>query len=125
MNGRGGPVHFTAVYPDLIATLQPRRTEQPMTTDEPLDPTLTGLGTTIADRYVITGQVGTFGDGSPCDHPSASRIGDRCRCIVCTRCGRHTGNSHQGHYWAYCHATKTTRDFHLCCPGNCELEAQP
>ncbi len=31
MTTRGGPVHFTAVYPDLIATLQPRRTEQDVT----------------------------------------------------------------------------------------------
>ncbi len=29
MTTRGGPpVHFTAVYPDLYAALQPRRTEQ-------------------------------------------------------------------------------------------------
>lgn len=97
-----------------------------MTTDQPMDPTLAGFGTEIAGRYVVTGHVGTFGGNSPCDHPSASRIGDRCRCIVCSRCGRHTGNAHQGHYWAHCKVTKTRREFHLCCPdGNCELETQP
>ena len=46
-----------------------------------------------------------------------------CRCIVCGRCQRHTGNSHQGHYWKYCTVTKDLRDFHFCCPEDCELEA--
>ena len=45
-----------------------------------------------------------------------------CRCLVCSRCKRHTGNANQGHYWAYCKITKTDRDFHFCCPDNCELE---
>lgn len=45
-----------------------------------------------------------------------------CRCLVCGRCEKHTGNSNQGHYWAYCKVTKSRRDFHFCCPGNCELE---
>lgn len=45
-----------------------------------------------------------------------------CRCVVCAHCGKHTGNSNQGHYWAYCKVTKTKRDFHFCCPDNCELE---
>lgn len=60
----------------------------------------------------------------PCDHPTATfdiRTG-KCRCIICARCGKHTGNSHQGHYWAYCKATGEMRDFHFCCPGDCELE---
>lgn len=46
-----------------------------------------------------------------------------CRCIVCGRCGHHTGNSHQGHYWSFCAVTRTQREFHFCCPGNCQLEA--
>lgn len=96
-----------------------------MHSDEPFDPTLTGFGTTIADRYIVTAHVGTFGGGSPCDHPDASFIGDRCRCIVCSRCGRHTGNAHQGHLWGYCKVTKTIREPHLCCPDNCELETTP
>ena len=46
-----------------------------------------------------------------------------CRCLVCGRCNRHTGNSTQGHYWAYCKATRSLRDFHFCCPDDCELES--
>lgn len=42
---------------------------------------------------------------------------------LCARCGEHTGNNHQGHYWRWCKVTGTLRDFHMCCPGNCELEA--
>lgn len=45
-----------------------------------------------------------------------------CRCIVCGRCERHTGNSHQGHYWKWCKVTGGMREFHFCCPDNCELE---
>lgn len=48
-----------------------------------------------------------------------------CRCLVCGRCKRHTGNSTQGHYWGYCKVTKTVRDFHFCCPDDCELEVAP
>ena len=44
-----------------------------------------------------------------------------CRCVICTRCQRHTGNSTQGHFWAWCSVTKTERAFHFCCPGNCQL----
>ena len=71
-----------------------------------------------------------------------------CRCVVCPRCGHHTGNSHQGHYWRSCKVLakrvrsgltqgetldvgefmrRTSRQFHFCC-GNefgCELEAAP
>lgn len=51
--------------------------------------------------------------------------------MLCARCGRHTGNNHQGHYWGLCKvlvaAGKTGKDaireLHFCCPGNCELEA--
>lgn len=46
-----------------------------------------------------------------------------CRCMVCGRCGRHTGNSHQGHYWSACTVTGSIREPHFCCPGDCELEA--
>jgi len=61
---------------------------------------------------------------SHCGHPSAAfdpRTGD-CNCLVCARCGRHTGNTVQGHYWAYCTAGQCMRRFHFCCPGNCALE---
>jgi hypothetical protein len=47
-----------------------------------------------------------------------------CRCMVCGRCNHHTGNSNQGHYWAHCKVTRTIRDFHFCCPGDCELEVE-
>lgn len=51
-----------------------------------------------------------------------SYVDGRCRCIVCARCGHHTGNSTQGHFRAYCKATRTMRGRHQCCPDNCELE---
>lgn len=44
-----------------------------------------------------------------------------CRCLVCARCGHHTGNTHQGHHWGYCGITKTVREPHFCCPNDCEL----
>lgn len=61
-----------------------------------------------------------------CDHPSATidTLTGLCRCIVCARCGQHTGNSNQGHYWAWCSVVRHNRDFHFCCPGDCELEAR-
>ena len=89
--------------------------------------------------------------GSACDAgPAAStmQMADGttvCRCVVCPRCGHHTENSHQGHYWQTCKVLsarvraglapgetlevtefmrRTSREFHLCC-GNefgCELE---
>lgn len=46
-----------------------------------------------------------------------------CRCIVCSRCGHHTGNSNQGHYWAWCKVSAQREGFHHCCPGNCEINA--
>jgi hypothetical protein len=45
-----------------------------------------------------------------------------CRCMICPRCGHHTGNSTQGHYWSWCKVTMTMRGHHLCCPGDCALE---
>lgn len=42
--------------------------------------------------------------------------------MLCARCGQHTGNNHQGHYWALCSVTRSIRDFHFCCPDDCELE---
>lgn len=41
--------------------------------------------------------------------------------LVCERCGRPTGNEHQGHYFSTCSVTMTEAGFHFCCPGNCEL----
>ena len=45
-----------------------------------------------------------------------------CRCMVCARCNKHTGNTHQGHFWSYCSVTHSLRDFHFCCTDDCELE---
>lgn len=74
--------------------------------------------------------------------------GSGCRCIVCGRCGHHTGNAHQGHYWRLCKVLlgrardslppgetlsldelhkRALREFHFCCPDpefGCELEAE-
>ncbi len=72
----------------------------------------------------IEGVVGW--DGRPCDADAPSAYSDGnggyvCRCVVCARCGHHTGNSHQGRYWAWCRVTGTRRELHLCCPGDCDL----
>ena len=65
-----------------------------------------------------------------CDYPAPSIYLNEegtyeCRCLVCARCGKHTGNSMQGHYWAICKVTKTLREFHFCCEDSCELEDAP
>ena len=63
-----------------------------------------------------------------CDFPNPPIYNDprnggyTCRCLVCNRCRKHTGNNSQGHYWGFCKVTNTIRDHHFCCPGNCELE---
>lgn len=51
--------------------------------------------------------------------------------MLCARCGQHTGNNHQGHYWGLCKVlvaqgatgNDAIRELHFCCPGDCELEA--
>ena len=63
---------------------------------------------------------------SGCDAAATFLPDGTCRCIVCSRCGHHTGNAHQGHYWAWCKVTHSVREFHRCCPDpafGCELEA--
>lgn len=45
-----------------------------------------------------------------------------CRCVVCPRCGRHTGNATQGHFWSWCGESGAFEVPHLCCPGDCELD---
>lgn len=107
-------------------------------------------GDVINDRWKVQGLIGTTAEpGSECDAPDGGSVymmpdgNFACRCVVCPRCHHHTGNSHQGHYWAFCSALaarvraglapgetlppgefmkRATRDFHFCCPGNCELE---
>lgn len=46
-----------------------------------------------------------------------------CRCLICSRCKKHTGNNNQGHFWSFCQVTKTTLIPHQCCPGDCELDS--
>lgn len=101
-------------------------------------------------RWIIGDQIGMAADPrTECDaeHPSAYLGPDGeivCRCIVCARCGHHTGNSNQGHYWAHCKVLaarlrpeaarlatgewmrRTSREFHFCCDDpayGCELDA--
>lgn len=73
-------------------------------------------------------------DWAPCDAAKPPRYIDvdengrryvHCRCLICARCGHHTGNATQGHLWRLCEVTRTVREFHQCCPGDCELEATP
>ena len=44
------------------------------------------------------------------------------RGMTCARCNKETDNNNQGHYWAFCSVTKELREFHFCCPGDCQLE---
>lgn len=84
----------------------------------------------VAGRYELGEQVGSVGGPGACDAGGASYVilvvdGEpvqRCRCIVCGRCGRHTGNATQGHYWAWCKVRRGVVDFHFCCPGSCSLD---
>lgn len=43
-----------------------------------------------------------------------------CRCAICARCGHHTGNTTQGHFWSWCQVSQRSEGYHFCCPGNCE-----
>lgn len=55
---------------------------------------------------------------------SLDRLLEEANGLVCARCGKATGNNAQGHYWALCRLTMTTREFHFCCPGDdpgCDL----
>jgi hypothetical protein len=88
-------------------------------------------GDILNDRWVIQGVIGEAPDpDAPCDAPDGGSYmmldgSIRCRCVVCPRCHHHTGNSHQGHYWAMCKVTGTVREFHMCCPDpeyGCSLE---
>lgn len=76
------------------------------------------------------------GPGCHChDCPACGREHDQLEWnslgMVCGRCGKHTGNNHQGHYWGFCNAIyepgmqfkDAIREMHFCCPDDCELEA--
>lgn len=37
--------------------------------------------------------------------------------MTCSRCGKPTGNYHQGHYWKWCSKeNRVLAEFHFCCP---------
>lgn len=89
-------------------------------------------GDILNGRWVIQDLIGTGPDpDAPCDAPNGGSYmmidgKIRCRCTVCARCGHHTGNSHQGHYWGFCKVTRTVREGHFCCEDpayGCALEA--
>ena len=75
-----------------------------------------------------TWDVGRMSESVPgCDAPTATRmtLSDGsvvCRCVLCARCGRHTGNANQGHYGSWCRKTMRFEGFHFCCPDDCDLE---
>lgn len=73
---------------------------------DPLDPRVAGCDAPAGEASVYFHYDGTL----------------ICRCMICGRCGHHTGNSHQGHYWKFCNVTKKSETFHFCCPDACELE---
>lgn len=88
------------------------------------------VGELLGGRYELGEPIGVEAPAGPCDASTASWYvaglvdGERwyvCRCLVCSRCGRHTGNATQGHYWAWCKVTWEKREFHFCCPDRCEL----
>lgn len=87
---------------------------------------------------------------APCDAEAfgqvPSFIDGHCTCVICARCGHHTGNGHYGHYATGCKAlmkrlreknpgrqmdpatwmAAVQREPHFCCPDEehgCELEA--
>jgi hypothetical protein len=70
-----------------------------------------------ASRY---GSVYLAEQASLCECPEC-RAG---RTMLCGRCNKDTYNNTQGHYWSFCNVTQTVREFHFCCPGDCELEAK-
>jgi hypothetical protein len=102
--------------------------------------------------YLIGDLIGATEPAGPCDaaefggSPTINAVTGECRCLVCARCGHHTGNAHQGHYWMFCKVLaarlraelapgeqlgagefmrRASRDeFHMCCPepDGCELE---
>ena len=98
--------------------------DMPPPPDDALREELAGMGFVLGE---VIGLAPVPGD--VCDSPAASRMPMPdgtiiCRCVVCPRCGHHTGNSHQGHNWGFCKVTRTVRVAHFCC-GNefgCELE---
>lgn len=82
----------------------------------------------LLGRLMAEQQAGTVRIAGECDAPSPPTMDmttGKCRCLVCARCGHHTGNANQGHFWLRCSVTKADRKAHFCCPDDCELEAKP
>ena len=104
-----------AVHPD----------DMPPPSDDALRTGLAAQGLVLGD---VIGLAPVPGSACDAEAPSVYQMPDGttvCRCVVCPRCGHHTGNSHQGHNWGMCKVTRTVRVAHFCC-GNefgCELEA--
>jgi hypothetical protein len=68
--------------------------------------------------------IGSEATSTDCDAPGGTATfykDGKCLCVVCSRCKRHTGNSNQGHFWAFCSVTKQMEAHHFCCPDKCEL----
>lgn len=111
---------------DLHADLHPEPGDQP-SAPIPAGVDGTALGHRTGEHPIVAPAEPLFERPNGCDSPyppSLYRNADGttvCRCVVCGRCGHHTGNTHQGHYWAYCKVTKQQEAFHFCCPGDCEI----
>jgi hypothetical protein len=98
--------------------------DMPPPSDDALRADLAALGLVLGDVIGLAPV-----PGSACDSATATVMPmpdgtTVCRCVVCPRCGHHTGNSHQGHNWGFCTVARTVRVPHFCC-GNefgCELE---
>lgn len=56
--------------------------------------------------------------GGECPEPEGLKC--HSRSYHCGRCG--TCSGYQGCHFKFCSVTKTDREFHFCCPGDCELE---
>lgn len=105
-----------------------------MQPDDMPPPSDDALRSELATMGIVLGEVIGLAPvpGERCDAPDATVLtmadgSTVCRCVVCPRCGHHTGNSHQGHNWGFCKVTRTVRTAHFCC-GNewgCELETGP
>jgi hypothetical protein len=68
----------------------------------------------VIDASKYRGPIATQGPNDNC------KSGCHNYAYHCGRCGGCSG--YQGHYYLHCSVTLTPREFHQCCPDNCELE---
>ena len=77
--------------------------DMPPPSDDALREELAAKGFTLGDVIGLAPVPGSACDAgagaSYYNTPDGTTV---CRCVVCARCGHHTGNSHQGHYWRAC-----------------------